>query len=131
MLAVERAMAQGMTYDVAVYEFAMVDLGPGFFSAEDLASGIGKVEHGYVGMEIYFARCAYRERLKLSQRREAVEAIVVGTVLKNKEVGSHRYSKLTVLAVNLDTGFVDFLGVKRGSASRYTFSLPATHQIFA
>ena len=134
MLATERAMAAGLTYTKDVDAFVRHDLGEGFFTSEDLARGVGHVEGGYVGMEIYYALDAYEKRLAHARRCESATAIQVGQIHKDIEifggVGVHRYSKMVVESVDLESGMVKLLASKRGTKNKWNVTLPATHKMF-
>lgn len=70
--AVERALSEGLYYSTDILARCAELLQP---SDADRARGVGKVEGGYFGMDLYYARCSIKAKKRHQEQAETLRAL--------------------------------------------------------
>lgn len=127
---VKEALLQGIFYNSEMYDFVVKSMND-ILSIEVLASGKDRIENGHFGMDIYYTRKKLERELIDNANQEAMslllehKMIAVGQRLKNVSYGSNTFSSALVKTIDTEHNVIVFEGTKRGSKSRWGFSMTA------
>ena len=129
--AINRVVIEnGLHYTTDVYE-AVVSLLSEHLSKEELAYGIERVEHGDVGMMIYYMRKIVVANSELLKDKQAImdPKIGIGLKLKNVQYGRMKFSTMVIEHVNKMAGDLTFTCSRRGTSAKYSVTIGASSEL--
>jgi len=127
--AVERALSEGLFYSTDIRARCAELLQP---SDADKARGAGKVEGGYFGMDLYYARCSIKAQKRHQEQAETLRALspTVGDVYGVLVFNDYKVSRACRVEEVSDEGDI-VLSLCRGARAGWRVTVSAVQIAYA